>query len=100
METLWPNGSWSQKYEGCQYKTTQIIWLTATPSWAVIQPDHFCVAFKLLDEARLANSTAAAVSQGYQLLHSHSQCSILGIAIVITAYCRDCIQEFLTTYLC
>lgn len=51
----------------------------------------FCVVFKLLDEA----STAAAVSQG-----DHSQHSISGIATVITAYCRGCVQESLTLYLC
>lgn len=73
----------------------QICWLRAAPSWAVILPDHFCVAFKLLDEASAANSTAAAFSQG-----DHSQRSISGIATVITAYCRGCVQESLTPYLC
>lgn len=56
---------------------------------------HFCVAFKQLDEASLANSTAAAVSQG-----DYCQCSISGIGTVITAHCRGCVQESLTPYLC
>lgn len=57
-QTLWLCGPWRQTYEGCLDKTAQISWPKATLSQAVMQSDHFSVAFKLLDEASLDNSMA------------------------------------------
>lgn len=49
--------------------------IRATPGHAVVQPNHFCVPFKLLDEAGLASSTADLFHKeiSYYILSAASQ---------------------------